>query len=263
MVVYVEQVLLANFMADGILLWAAGRLWGRPVPPVRWLTAAALSALAALIPWLVPLNLMATAGFLALVTALVTQICWRSSPAEGLRLWGTLWAATWLAAGAAGALRSVLGAVPGLLCAGGGMAAVLLTARLALPGWRREGRACLLRIRRGRGRDYSAWLDTGNALTEPLSGLPVIVVSQRAMAALCDTAAPARLIPCRSAGGSTVMESRKVEDLEVYIDRRWCGCGPVYLACAGQRLPYGVEALVPPLPWARTEGSSLWRRFAG
>ena len=152
------------------------RLWGRAIAWGRLAASSAAAALWAAASTLPTLTALRSPWAWGAGIAAVTLLCYLPGGIRDfLRLWLTLWGATLLAGGAALAVDSLLGAPYAYACAPLGLAAAALTARFALPGWRGGVRSFRVTISRPGRKGFPALIDSGNCLTEPLSGLPVIV----------------------------------------------------------------------------------------
>ena len=92
----------------------------------------------------------------------------------------------------------------------------------------------------------SAFLDSGNHLTEPFSGLPVIVVQRKVLAPLLgdadlenpETAAKLRLrrIPCRSLTGEAVLPGFRPEEIVIRSADGEVRTGEVYVAVSKEAI---------------------------
>lgn len=197
-VVYMDVLLLLNFCMDFVLLWAAGRFLRRQTPLWRLLLAALLgcgyaSAMVLPLPewlWSPPAAVM----FSLLMLAAAYPLRDRRS---FLRLAGVFYLIACAAGGAALAAASLWGEGPWpgsvtrvrwvcLLMAAPVVMIVSRRGYLALRrAWSKESFRANLRVQAaGRQVALTALIDTGNDLTEPLSGLPVVVADYRALVSL-------------------------------------------------------------------------------
>lgn len=266
--VYIEQILIANFLTDGALLWMTGRLWGRSMVRWRWTAASLAAALWAVAATLPALAFLGAPWFwgagLAGMTALCYMPCrWR----DFLRLWITLCGSTFIAGGAAMALCARISAPYAYACTPLGMVALAVTAHYVLPGWRNGLRRFTAVIGCPGGQEFPAIIDSGNSLFEPLSGLPVIVTGEEAARALLGDALNniegiARWIPCKTAVGGKVLPALRSGNIRIKLDGAWKQCGPVYIAVTEYELPGGVAALIPPLPDLMGNGRNKWYHCA-
>jgi hypothetical protein len=266
MTVYIEQILLVNLLASGSLLWITARLWGRAIAWGRLAASSAAAALWAAASTLPTLTALRSPWAWGAGIAAVTLLCYLPGGIRDfLRLWLTLWGATLLAGGAALAVDSLLGAPYAYACAPLGLAAAALTARFALPGWRGGARSFRVTISRPGRKGFPALIDSGNCLTEPLSGLPVIVAGPDAGRELLGMPLEAlsegvRWIPLRTASGGGALPALPVSDICVEREGEKEPCGAVYVAVTVAALPGGVSALVPPLPHLLQNGRKPWNR---
>ncbi|MDD3410497.1 MAG: sigma-E processing peptidase SpoIIGA [Eubacteriales bacterium] len=153
-------------------------------------------------------------------------------------------AAQWMAGLGAGAKAAALGA--GALCA-----ALCPLLRL-LPAALVEVRQIELGVQK-RSVLLPAMLDSGNLLTDPITGCPVIVVSARALRPLFPGALslsePDRLPPgfrlmnVRTAAGSALMPIFRPDVCRLYVDGRAADASALVAVAPGAYR--GVQALVP------------------
>ncbi len=186
--VNLEGFVLYNAAMNTLMLLGAGRLSGLPVKLYRLIPAALLGAAYAVFSNIsaglflqnLPMKLlcallMAAAAFLP------------GSPRKVFRAAACFFLSAFLLGGTGFSLMYMLGArgfgwdIASLLAAVGAVACVLLAS-----GWRRASLArllCKVRLEyRGETCEFTAMIDTGNHLREPVSGLPVIVVERPALA---------------------------------------------------------------------------------
>ena len=98
-----------------------------------------------------------------------------------------------------------------------------------------------------------AMLDSGNLLTDPITGLPVLVIPQRAARTLfpdvrdlnCLNSLPLgfRLLNVRTAAGSSLLPLFRPDDCRIYLNGSACRA-ELLVAVAGREYG-GVQALVP------------------
>lgn len=81
---------------------------------------------------------------------------------------------------------------------------------------------------------FTAMYDSGNGLTEPFSGAPVIVVAEKAVTGWDNGDPPYRVIPYRTADGEGVYRAFCPERLTVTAGRRQADISGVWLAVAPQ-----------------------------
>ncbi len=227
MVIYLDVVMLVNFLVDGLLLVAADRLCGFPVRMKRAALSAGIGAAYA--------GVCLLPGFRFLGNGIwrLVMLCCMGAVAFGLNrsavkrsiifaLLSMALGGIALGLGNGGAL-ALLAAAAGvcIVCfAGfrGGLTKEYITVRLLYGGIIRE---------------LTALKDTGNSLTDPITGQPVLVVSsdiarqmlglsQAQLLSPIETLAESkipglRLIPYRAVGNANGMM------LAVKMDRVWVG----------------------------------------
>lgn len=99
-------------------------------------------------------------------------------------------------------------------------------------------------------------VDTGNRLTEPLSGLPVLIAEAEALERIVDSSClysasrrlpPGfRLVRYGVLGGEGEMRCFRPESVCIYTSGRWCEAPDVWIAVYHGELPKDIEALAPP-----------------
>lgn len=223
-VIYLDRLFALNLLADYLLCLSAGRICGVPLRRLRYLGAALLGAgyaCAAVLPgW----------GFLAaapwkLVFGFLMGLIAFLGERHPLRCMLTLLAVSALFGGAlwafgGGSLSLRFLAVSFAACYAG--LRLLLRNRGALPDKPRAAVCVLFANRESR---FYALRDTGNALTDPLTNRPVLLISPRAAEPLfgegllwgdavalleqCTNRESLRgvfrLLPCRGVGGSRLL----------------------------------------------------------
>ncbi|HEY8426294.1 MAG TPA: sigma-E processing peptidase SpoIIGA [Limnochordales bacterium] len=191
--------LVANLVFDYALLWATGRLHGRPAVPSRlalgaWIGAATFTLLPPVAsPALLVLSCLA-------VSWLMIAAAYR---VPGLRALGTLVATLWavgcVAAGAGVAAQSLLeGAAPRAIGPVVSLVALAAVATVVRPRLAAAALARALRVRvvlrfERQRLEVVGLVDTGNRLREPVEGLPVILLDPDALAPLLEPALRDRL----------------------------------------------------------------------
>jgi stage II sporulation protein GA (sporulation sigma-E factor processing peptidase) len=185
--VNLEGFVLYNAAMNALLLFCTGRLSGLRAKMWRLALAAALGAAYAVASNLAPLRfLQAWYGKLACACAMAALAFLPNRPRKVLRAAACFFLAAMLLGGTGFSLLYLLGArgygwnialLVAILGAAGGVV-------LATAGRRARFDKILydVRIRHGDTEArFTAMLDTGNRLVEPLSGLPVIVVQKEAL----------------------------------------------------------------------------------
>lgn len=168
--VYGEWVLILNFLVDGVLLRITGRLWGYPAPWGRWALASALGAVGALFAlcgpsldgWLDNEGRASGPDGAGLLAPGAPPACFPGRHVDGGSAVGRRWGAGPDAA-AARPVYAWLGRI-----AGGLTITLLLSAWTLVPRQLHPYRRTV--CCRAVGCRFWARVDTGNGLTEPVSG---------------------------------------------------------------------------------------------
>lgn len=201
MTVYVEAVIGLNLLVDLVLLALAGLCLGLPLRAGRLIASSLIGAAYALV-YLASVPLLAGGGARLAVGLLMVAVAYRP---RGLRQLATVFGMFCLASAAAGGFALALAggsqsaAAGGAIVLGpGGRAAAVLPYALAgsaglvyLAGgalaksavWRRRCLDSLVIVGQQEVR-FSALLDTGNELRDPLTRRPVLVVEYAAISCL-------------------------------------------------------------------------------
>ena len=209
--VYAEEVVLLNAAMDAVLLAWTGRLEARRLHPLRLAAAACLGGTWAAVTLLHPLP-AGPVGQLAMA-ALMVAVAW---PRAGLRSLAEAYAAFWglsfVGGGAAAALAG-RGVHLWLLCALAAAALFLPGRWTVLPRRVRGMRRCLVPLL-WHGTTLTGYADTGCTAVEPLSGLPVLVLSADwAVRHLPAPAGEGRLIPLTTVQGGSLVRGYRAEGL--------------------------------------------------
>lgn len=254
---YIEWFLLDNTLMNYLILRSAGALLSLS-PPRRylWLGSFFCGVLAALALTALPF-LLTLPGKLAVAVFMAFPFV--KKPAELPRAVAAVAAATLLTGGCLYACTFLLGGnfTSGLLLAAPPLRAVLTGAAVSasFPGWIRSWRLhqaqkkLLYPVRmthNGAVRTFTAFLDTGNALSDPLSGLPVILV---APGLLPD--GPIRPVPCETVAGSCVLPAIRPEKLEICCGgwrefNAFAAASPTKIRNADALIGIGVFSNLPP-----------------
>ncbi len=242
--VCLETFLLQNMAMDALVLALGLRLAGRRLRPWRLLSASALGTAYGVLSYLKPLLFLRGAAFQVLCVVLMCALTLpRPSPKEFLSLTAFCYLATALLGGIGFGLLGQMGsrgftwlhAVLTALLGGVGLA--VLSDRL-----REQKRSpnCRAQVRLRCGRTelcLEGFTDTGNALTEPLSGLPVMLVSAE-LFSLPD-GAKKRPVPFEAMGRKGIVDACWPDALRVDGEKKdW------FVAVYPGKLPCG--ALLPP-----------------
>lgn len=246
--IHAESYLIWNTAMCLCALPLGGKLAGLPVPGRRELSlSAAISGLSSALS-LSPLPLLALAGLPGSVA-----LCFRRHGFPAcLRCMLMTLLASFVLGGAMTALMNA-GLAPAAAAAvsiGLGMAACLLVT--LLPGAMCDVRQVELRVE-DRAILLPAMLDSGNLLRDPVTGLSVLVVPRRTVAALFPdvkslsnlTSLPLgfRLLNVRTAAGSALLPMFRPDLCRIYLNGKACDA-ELLVAVAGCDYS-GAQALVP------------------
>lgn len=249
---YIELFILDNTLMNLLILTAAAALCQRPAGVLLRLAASLFGALyAAAALALAPVLLLFPCK-LMLGAVMALSIC-KDVRRDYLSSLAALFAATLMVGGLVYALALAVGGSmeQGALYAGptlrvwlvtallGALAATLLPRliRAWLANRAADGARVLVRLICG-GRCYilRALVDTGNALCDPLSGLPVVIVPAR-----CMPDSPLRPIPCSTVSGQCTLYACKPDSLQIR-GKRWRDVHAL-IAAAPEPLK-GADALI-------------------
>lgn len=243
--VYADVLVIVNLYVDFFLLWCTRRtlcLRGKPWRLAAGALTGALCTLVCLIPWqawwlslgwgAVSAVLTTAAAFWPLSRRgfLKAALCfWGFSLAlAGLCLFLMQWAAPRSVAVVGHAVYLNLSLPLLFFCTAGAYGLFWVLQRL----FRREAlapRVCRLSIRQG-GKTVTLWAkaDTGCALREPFSGLPVIVCQASALKELLPCQGEEldglRLVPFESVGGSGVLPAFRPERVQLLPEGQVLSC---------------------------------------
>ena len=221
MTVSIEGFVLQNLLMNALILILAARLAGVRAGKLRIGLASALGcgyAVCAYLPWGRPLlgllpRTAACAGMTLLLCGGRLGREWRRT----VRAFAFIWISTALLGGTGAGLMYLLGArgygplaALGTAALGGGALIALTAAR----NRKMSSRTALLTGQRaGRRVSLVAIVDTGNALVEPLSNLPVIVVEKDALSGVAG--GRMRAVPFTSVGGGGVLSAFAPDSVRV------------------------------------------------
>ncbi len=264
-VVYVDVLLGLNLFINYFLLLAVGKFLRLPVKRLRLLAGAGAGAVYALTILLPPLP-----AILALLCRLAASavIVLLAFPVRTPKLLLRTAAAFYLVSFAfAGFLLAFwyLTSAPGLLIRDSVVyfnvsPLVFLVASMLAYGavrlfqrltGREEPKALLCRVtvtRAGSRAVFTARVDTGNSLTEPFSGAPVIVAEREAVAALIPGEEEGcRLVPFHTVSGSGLLRAFRPESLVIECAGRVTRPPESYVAVSEQPVSHGeFHALLNP-----------------
>jgi len=245
-----ESYMVWNAAMCACALPIGGKLAGLPCPGKKpLLIAAGLDGLMSLLPMYLsafaPLALLSLPGSVALCFHRHgVQACIRCTLM-------TLCASLLLGGAMTAFLSSGMAAVPsGVLSAGLCLLACLLMK--LLPAALCDVRQVELRVEE-RSIILPAMVDSGNLLTDPITGLPVLVIPQKAAHTLfpdvrdlsCLSALPLgfRLLSVRTAAGASLLPMFRPDECRIYVNGN--ACKAQLLAAVAGRDYSGVQALVP------------------
>ncbi|MBS7223934.1 MAG: sigma-E processing peptidase SpoIIGA [Clostridiaceae bacterium] len=214
-VIYVDVLAGVNLAMDYLLLAATAKLSGTYCTRARLLAGAALGACYAVascgIPFLALMPIKAAAGLL------MVRLCFGArSTAELVRLAALFYLVSCAAAGGALALGKVSDAsffagggyyidVPFRVVAAAGAVSWGLTG-LLFRGEVKARKACCVHLDfAGHSADFSLLVDTGNDLSDPVSGRPALVLDRRAAARVLPVEAALPLAALRADNASAVL----------------------------------------------------------
>ena len=266
-VIYLDSLFLLNLLADYLLCLCAGRLCGLRLRRWRYLAAALLGAAYAAAVYLPGLGFLALPagrlgagvgmGLLAFGRERQPLRCTGVLLLVGAAFGGALWAVS-LAGGGDGTV-GFAPLSPGTLMASFGLCYALLSLLLRARRLLTERKRVTVRLRfLGREAVFPALIDTGNALSDPITGRHVMVACPHALrplfrenSALFEQLPPVellealgtvpelsgrfRLLPCSHLGGesllpvfrpeSLLLDGSAAEDLLVAISPQAAGDG--------------------------------------
>lgn len=241
-----EGFLLASFVMNFLVLFSACRgTWFLRIR--RLLAASAFGAICALLD---ALSLLP--GWLSALSMALMLIC--AFPLRDFRLFSkTALFSMCVALMSSGLIRAFFSGGAGRLASSflgtalGCLLAVLLKGQLPLPGVHRE-----VRVRagiRGRAAEFTALIDTGNLLTEPISALPVLIADEKALGRAFfregGKSDHTRRVEFGSVGGGGTMLLLKPDRMEMHNGRMWVLAPEMWLGLYPGRMNRGVHALAP------------------
>lgn len=214
MTVSIEWFVMQNLSMNTLILFMATRLSGLKSGKGRVIAAAALGcgyAVCAYLPWgrfllgMVPRTLICVG-----MTCLLCAGRNFGNFKRAARAFAFVWVSTLLLGGTGAGVMYMLGS-RGYTPLAAGATAVVGTGLIVLLTCQRNRKASnhvvLLTVDvRGRHASFAAVVDTGNALVEPVSNLPVIVVERRMLRGL-EKGLMTRAVPFTSVGGSGYLDA--------------------------------------------------------
>ena len=247
---YIELFLLDNALMNSLILRTAAAMLSRRLPCWRMIAASVLGAIyAALSVGTVPL-LMSLPMKLVLGLLMALAIPFKTAK-EYMFSALALFVSTFAVGGAAVGLAFLLGgklengfllaAVPLRVMLGSALLASFMPRVIRRVLERRLVNNSRLRIEiihKGVSICASAIVDTGNMLCEPMSGLPVVVISSRELE--CFATIP---IPCRTVSGNEVVYGFRPDKLQ--LSGKMNAVLDVFVAIGSVSIE-GADALIPP-----------------
>ncbi len=273
--VYVDVLVAVNIIADYFLLYAAALITGRKKERIRLCLAALEGGAGSLVILLPPMPTGVKILTAVVISSAMTLTAFgRSGLSSFIRTMLVLFALSTAYSGAAlliwcfapekriavnnGAVY--IGINPGTLM----LTTVIIYAVLSVFSGRLKGRnlkrlKCTVTVITPKGKaNIEAIVDTGNTLTEPFSGLPVILVPRRHIAAIMPEGAEGflagemsrgtvrmRAVPFHSAGGTGLLSAFIPEQIEIETPGRKYSRISAYIAAAPDG-SIGEYALVNP-----------------
>lgn len=219
MTVSIELFVLYNAVMNALLLFLTGRLSGLRARIPRLLCGAGLGALYAVASCLEPM-LFLQEWYCKLLCAglMATMVFLPAPPRRLLRAAVSFFVAAFLLGGTGFSLMYLMGArgygweLASLLAVVGACACVALTCGIRRSVFTRSLRQVQISYQ-GETITFTALVDTGNRLTEPMSGLPVLVVEQGALGNI--NIPDERSIPFRAMGGEGFLPTFEPDNLYV------------------------------------------------
>ncbi len=255
--VAIEEFILINFLMDFLFLYLASRgTWFFSLKRLLWASLlGSIYSLIALINRLPPF-------FHSLSFALMTLTAFPIRD-KGLFLRTVFIAFTGLfVLGSAVRLSLKNGGgtlLMGIIGAGAG--AVLVSVMKAAFEKTGNERQAYFFVRLGESfSEFSAIIDTGNLLKEPLSALPVLIADEQALGKSFLSRAQkeknARQAAYASIGGDGKMMLIRADEIRVNVSGRWVHAPDMWIGIYPGRMRGGVHALAPPVVSIKNRGKS-------
>ncbi|MFZ5975488.1 MAG: sigma-E processing peptidase SpoIIGA [Bacillota bacterium] len=267
MTVYIELLFLDNLLMNALTLMLAARMASRRIRMLRTWIAAALGAVYALVFFLSPSDSLW--GGLIVKILFAAAMTWIAYKPHNWRQMGTGFLyfvlATCILGGITLGLFYLTGTgalgVSGTVVAYGVPFRIILIGAVAgcmiLEYVRRSVRerahadlhSVLVTIATEIGeKTLRALVDTGNGLSEPISGSPVVLVKKTCLQEMQPADAPTRAVPCMTIGGVKLLQAFRASYIRVQAkqgeDRVTEG---IYVAAVDEgRLGEDVDAIIGP-----------------
>lgn len=252
--IYLEEVLVINFVVDLALMALTGRIMGERPRRLGYCLAALLMSVGActvFLPWMANrfvLTVVMVGGAAGIAWKWRSWKQWArnaaallsiSALAGGLAFFGAATAQNNPALLRIGLQPGYVAALAVAACAGLGQWAFGRLSTRSVKAWQ-----CTVRIRvDGCVIELDALVDTGNQLSDPISGLPVIILGQDQSALLHDK--PLVRIGCKTAAGIGELPAFLPDGIDVCTGGVWRPGMHAYAAISEQNRFAGKQAIVP------------------
>ena len=256
MEVSIEYYLLVNLGMNCLTLAAIARCRGQ----VRWIAlicAAAAGAVYAVLMQLAAFSALKHPALRIALTLLMAVIALRPvGMRDALSAMAMLLGGSALLGGAQLVAMEVVHARAGAALALGGALGTLLLLSLFRAKINRmeKWEVQVVAFKRGQQARFTALIDTGNRLHEPISGLPVMIVEQRRIERLlpygfCEGEAHEgfRRVAYGGMGGNGYLSAFRPDELLVNYSSGWMRAPAIWIGVYPGRMPGGVCALAPAL----------------
>ncbi len=266
MSVYIELLFLDNLLMNALIIFLSSRLQDRPPSIIRNLVASSVGAVYALLYFLSPVNSV-WGWFIVKVLFAVAMVAIANNPKSfkalggGLVyfllssciLGGVMLGLFYLTgSGTTSALGVIVtrGIPLRIVLIGGVCGCIALEYLRRNISMKVHVDACSAEINvvtdKGQAK-LKALVDTGNGLTEPLSGRPVILVKQGYIEILKPKNAKERMVPCVTISGFKMLKAFKAKHVFVYNGDEERKTDNVYVAVVeNEQLAYEVDAIIGP-----------------
>lgn len=227
-VLYADVLLLIDFSMDFLSLCAAGKIFSLPLSYGRMITGALTGGVGCVV-----ITVLAPHRFLSLLAGILLSACmtWIAFPLR--KEWGTFFRVVCTVWGCGILLAGILTLFAGMVPEGSGTgygesiaaSGVLLFALIHAVRRRIVGGYAEVRIKR---RTDGVWcgralVDSGNLLREPISGLPVVLLTKKAACEIMGCIVDEndripdgfRAVPVHDACGSRILYGHICRDIEI------------------------------------------------
>lgn len=275
-VIYLDVLLSVNLLLDYLLLLAAAKFLGLPCRKGFLLLGALAGAASSLVILLPSLPIFITAGIKLLTCGCMAFLAFRwAGWREFCKRSACLFLISFVFAGMLLALSyflkppglvvqnsTVYIAVSPLLLAAGAVGCYFgLSLLYRITGRRRQRHTfCqVLIFYQGKRAGLTGKIDTGNSLTEPFSGWPVVVAERSSLGELLahwpagglpeEGAEGIRLIPFTTVGGPGILASFRPERCVIQQGKEIIEVTDCYIAVTHRKLSNTYQCLLPPDLW--------------